>query len=123
MIRQGEGGSIINTGSTASRLTLPKLTAYSVAKAALEQFTRCMAYELAPHNIRVNCIRLGTFENAASVMTTFAPDFADWFLRETPMHRWGRPDEAGAAALYLASPASSYVTGATISISGGMAVL
>jgi NAD(P)-dependent dehydrogenase (short-subunit alcohol dehydrogenase family) len=123
MIEQGQGGSIINTGSTASRCTMPKLTSYSVAKAAVEQFTRCMSYELAPHNIRVNCIRLGTFENAGPIMTKFSPDFGDWFLREMPMHRWGKADEAAAAGLFLASSASSYITGVVLPVSGGFSVL
>ena len=123
MIERGHGGSIINTGSTAGRLTLRKLTPYATAKAAVEHFTRCMASELAPHRIRVNCIRLGTFENAGPILDRFSEGFAEWWLRETPMHRWGQADEAAGAALYLASDASNYVTGAVLPVTGGMAVV
>lgn len=122
MIAQGRGGSIINTGSTGSRTTPPKLAHFSAAKAGLEQFTRCAAAELAQHGIRVNCIRLGTFENAGPHLDAIAPGFQDWWLQETPMHRWGRADEAAGAALYLASDASSYVTGAVLAVTGGIAV-
>jgi 7-alpha-hydroxysteroid dehydrogenase len=122
MIEQGSGGSIINTSSTASRLTPPLLSAYSIAKAAVNQFTRCMAVELAPHNIRVNAVLLGTYENAGPKMNQIQAGFGDWWLRETPMHRYGRAGESAAAGLYLASEASSYVTGVIIPVAGGIAL-
>ena len=84
MIEQGQGGSIINTSSTASRLAPPMVKAYAVAKAALNHFTRCMAEELAPQGIRVNSILLGTYENAGPNLDLISPGFADWWLRETP---------------------------------------
>jgi NAD(P)-dependent dehydrogenase (short-subunit alcohol dehydrogenase family) len=68
-------------------------------------------------------MRLGRFENAGPIINKFAPDFAEWFLRETPMHRCGKADEAAAAGLYLASGASNYVTGIVLPISGGIAVI
>jgi len=122
MIAQGWGGSIINTSSTASRTTPPNLTAYSVAKAAVNQFTRCMAVEFAPHNIRVNAILLGTYENSGPKLNNIAPGFGDWWLRETPMHRYGRAGESAAAGLYLASEASSFVTGVVLPVAGGIAL-
>jgi 7-alpha-hydroxysteroid dehydrogenase len=122
MIEQDSGGSIINTSSTASRTTPPMLTPYSVAKAAVNQFTRCMAVELAPHNIRVNAILLGTYENSGSKLNQIAPGFGDWWLRETPMHRFGRAGESAAAGLYLASDASAFVTGVILPVAGGIAL-
>ncbi|MBV9995650.1 MAG: SDR family oxidoreductase [Caulobacteraceae bacterium] len=122
MIDEGRGGSIINTSSTASRLTPPMVKAYAVAKAALNHFTRCMAEELAPHGIRVNSILLGTFENAGPNLDAISPGFKDWWLRETPLGRFGQAHESAGAALYLASEASSYTTGAILSVTGGIAV-
>jgi len=123
MVKQGFGGSIINTSSTASRLIAPNVGPYGVAKAALNHFTRCMAVELAPHGIRVNAILLGTFENAGPFMNEFSPGLGDWWLRETPLGRWGRASESAGAALYLASEASSYVTGTILSVTGGIGVV
>jgi NAD(P)-dependent dehydrogenase (short-subunit alcohol dehydrogenase family) len=122
MVEQGWGGSIINTSSTASRTTTPKLTAYSTAKAGVNQFTRCMAVELAPHDIRVNAIMLGTYENQGPHLDMVRPGFHDWWLAETPMHRFGKACEAAAAGLYLASDASSFVTGVVLPVAGGIAL-
>ena len=123
LLQDGKGGSIINTGSTGARTTPPKMAHFSAAKAGLEQFTRCAAAELAEHGIRVNCIRLGTFENAGPYLDDIEQGFRKWWLDETPMHRFGRADEAAGAALFLASDASSYVTGAVLAVTGGIAVL
>lgn len=120
MVEQGAGGAIINTSSTASRMAPPHLTPYSVAKAGVNQLTRACAVELAPHNIRVNCMLFGTYENAGPHLNDIAPGFGDWWLRETPMHRFGKASESAGTALYLASQASAYVTGAIIPVSGGM---
>jgi len=122
MIAQGWGGSIINTSSTASRLARPGLTAYSTAKAAVNQFTRCTAVELAPHKIRVNAILLGTFENNGHKLNGISPGFGDWWLRETAMGRYGRPGESAGAGIYLASDASAYVTGTILPVAGGIAL-
>jgi NAD(P)-dependent dehydrogenase (short-subunit alcohol dehydrogenase family) len=123
MIEQGWGGSIINTSSTASRLTPPNVAPLAIAKAAVNHFTRCAAAELAPHQIRVNAILLGTFENAGPYMNQISPGLGDWWLQETPMRRWGQPWESAGAALYLASEASSYVTGSILSVTGGIGVI
>lgn len=119
MVDQGTGGSIITTSSIAAVSTSPRMTAYGVAKAGLNQFTRSMAVELAPHNIRVNCIMLGGFANATERMRQQAPGFLDARLAEHPMHRFGEDHEAAGAALYFASDASTYTTGAILRITGG----
>ncbi|MBV9841729.1 MAG: SDR family oxidoreductase [Sphingomonadaceae bacterium] len=121
MIEQGDGGVIVNTSSTASRMTPPMVAPYAVAKAGVNHLTRCLAAELAPHGIRVNAILLGTFENAGPFLNDMSPGFGDWWLRETPLGRWGGASESAGAALYLASPASSYVTGSILSVTGGIA--
>ena len=116
MVEQKQGGSIINTSSVASSWTPPGLTPYSVAKAGVNQFTRCMAVELGPHGIRVNCIMLGAFENAGPKID---PALAESIVKTTPLGRFGKRDESAPAALYLASEASSFVTGVIIRVSGG----
>ena len=116
MVDQRQGGSIINTSSVASSWTPPNRTAYSVAKAAVNQFTRCMANELGPHGIRVNSIMLGAFENAGPKI---APWLAESIVTTTPLGRFGRKDEAAPAVVYLASEASSFVTGVILRVSGG----
>jgi NAD(P)-dependent dehydrogenase (short-subunit alcohol dehydrogenase family) len=122
MISGGHGGSIVYTSSTASVMTPPRLTSYSVAKAAVSQLARCAAVELAPHGIRVNAIMLGTFENAGPSIGRIAEGYQEWWLKETPLGRFGKADEAGAAALFLASDASSYVTGTVLRVTGGIAL-
>lgn len=122
MIRSGRGGSIIYTSSTASIMTPPRLTSYSVAKAAVSQLARCAAVELAPHGIRVNAIMLGTFENAGPGIGRIAEGYQEWWLKETPLGRFGKADEAAGAALFLASDASSYVTGTVLRVTGGIAL-
>ena len=119
MVDRGGGGSIINTSSVASVMTPRDVTAYAVAKAAVNHYTRCMAVELALYSIRVNAILLGTFENAGPKLPE---DFRNWWLDAVPMRRWGRADEVAPAVLYLASDASSFVTGELLRISGGIGI-
>lgn len=119
MVQQGRGGAIINTSSVASVRTPPGVAAYSIAKAAVNQFTRCLAAELAPNNVRVNCVMLGTFENAAPHLPKVHYDDT---INETLMHRFGKKDEVAPAALFLASDAASYVTGVVLRVSGGWAM-
>lgn len=115
MIQQGSGGSIVNTSSITSTGVVPgHMIGYSTAKAAVNHFTRYMAMELAPHGIRVNALLPGAFEGPK-----MPPEVVSWLAANTPMGRWGRPDEVAPALLYLASDASSYTTGETLRVSGG----
>jgi 7-alpha-hydroxysteroid dehydrogenase len=115
MIAQGDGGAIVNTSSICSVGQVPgHMIVYSTAKAAVNHFTRYMAAELAPHRIRVNAILPGVFGVAR------VPDAVkDWLDATIPLRRRGRPDEVSPALVYLASDASSYVTGETLLVSGG----
>lgn len=115
MIEQGSGGSIINTSSICSVGQVPgHMIVYSTAKAAVNHFTRYMAAELGEHGIRVNAILPGVF-GVARVTT----EVQAWLDASIPLRRRGRPDEISPALLYLASDASSYVTGETLLVSGG----
>ncbi|WP_424992308.1 SDR family NAD(P)-dependent oxidoreductase [Oceaniradius stylonematis] len=90
---------------------------YGPAKAALVQWTRYMACRLGPDQIRVNAVSPGPFPNPG--VAAEYPDFVDRLADRTPLHRIGQPAEIGGAVVFLASRASSYVTGANIAVDGG----
>jgi len=97
------------------------LPSYGAAKGAVSQLTRSMAIELAPFNIQVNLIAPGWIETemTAGVRTTA---WNDEILARTPAGRWGQPDDIAGTAVYLASRASNFVTGAMIFVDGGYAI-
>ena len=116
MLRTG-GGSIINTASAAGLVGWRGLAAYSAAKGGVVQMTKSAALDYATKGIRVNCICPGmTWTGlAGSDDDTPPPDLQP----PQPMKRWGLPDELAAAALFLASDESSFITGAAIPVDGG----
>ncbi|MEO0999334.1 MAG: SDR family oxidoreductase [Pseudomonadota bacterium] len=120
----GPAGAIVNVTSIAARRTLPELLAYSVSCAALDQLTRSLAVALACHSIRVNAIALG------GVMTSNLREalrdregLRDELQAVTPLGRIGEAEEAAEAALYLASPGASFVTGQILAVDGGRTML
>jgi NAD(P)-dependent dehydrogenase (short-subunit alcohol dehydrogenase family) len=121
MMAQGSGGSIINNSSICSLVGIPGLTAYSAAKGGVNQLTRVMAVEWAQRGIRVNAIAPGYFDN---VMQGAADEHAraekqKQVITFTPMARRGRPEELVGPVIFLASDASSYITGAILFVDGG----
>lgn len=121
MIEQGEGGSIINISSIASAVGIHGLIPYSAAKGGINQLTRAMAIELAPRKIRVNAIAPGYIEN---IMRDADAEHAQLEKRQriitfTPMGRRGKPEELVGPVVFLASDASSYITGAVLFVDGG----
>ncbi len=119
MIKQGEGGSIINISSVSSVLPLSKVFTYSVSKAGVNNLTRFLGREFAPHKIRVNAIAPGFFpaEQNRKILTK---ERVDSIFTHTPMNRFGDPEELVGAVIWLSSEkASSFVTGAIIHIDGG----
>jgi len=116
-MRDGEGGSIVNISSAAGRIVRGGFVAYGTAKAALSFMSRQLAAEFAP-KVRVNALALG-----AIVTSALAPFLTDEIRGRmealTPMKRLGTVEDAAIAALYLASPASSWVTGKVFEIDGG----
>lgn len=120
MLRQG-GGSIINNSSICSIIGVHGLTVYSASKGGVNQLTRVMAVEWAQRGIRVNAIAPGYFEN---VMQGASDEHArsekqKQVITFTPMARRGRPEELIGPVIFLASRASSYVTGAVLFVDGG----
>jgi 7-alpha-hydroxysteroid dehydrogenase len=112
-------GSVINISSRAASMVQPCFTAYATAKAALSMLTRAMAPELAPR-VRVNAIEVGGVETEALGHVLTDPTVRAELEDNTPMRRVGTPDDIAAAVVYLASPASSYVTGKVFEVDGGI---
>ena len=115
-------GSIINITSIAASIAIRGIRGrhYETAKAALEGLTRCLAADWAPQGVRVNAIAPGGFlTDPNRRWYREKPELRATFEAQIPMGRLGEPDELGPAALFLASDASSYVTGATLVVDGG----
>ena len=113
------GGSIINIGSMASTNGDLSSTAYACAKAGVDMLTKSVALQYGKKNIRCNCIRPGlivTPENDAHVPQILK----DIFLSNIEVNRYGCPEDIGALAVYFASDESSYVTGQSINVDGGL---
>ncbi len=118
----GEGGSIINISSTAAIRPDPETAPYASAKAGLNILTVALAKEYGP-KVRVNCIMCGPFHTDISRGWSRTEDFAQRAKRMFPLQRAGEPEEVVGAALYLASAAASFTTGAILTIDGGSAHL
>ena len=114
-------GRIINIASMSGAIVnVPQPQAsYNASKAAVVHLTRSLASEWAPHNIRVNTIAPGYMKTAITQPFIEDPKYGGAWIEATPMKRAGLPEELAPAAVFLASDASSFVTGTTITIDGG----
>jgi NAD(P)-dependent dehydrogenase (short-subunit alcohol dehydrogenase family) len=122
MLARGTGGRIINIASISALIANRGIGGrdYETGKAAVLHFTRCAAADWAPHGITVNAICPGLFMTDINRQwNQRRPDVIQAFVQNVPMGRPGEPDEIGPLAVFLASPASSYVTGAAYVIDGG----
>jgi len=113
-------GKIINMCSMMSELARTSTASYAAAKGGLKMLTKAMALEFGPHNIQVNGIGPGYFLTEMTQPLMDQPGFNDWICKRTPANRWGKPEELVGAAIFLASPASSFVTGQVIYVDGGI---
>ena len=113
----GDGGAIINVSSSGALMPLPSVVPYGSAKAALNAMTRSLAAEYGP-KVRVNTLSPGPFLTDISL----AWDAANRESAPNALRRPGRPSEIVSAALFLASPASSFTTGATVRVDGGLSI-
>jgi 2-deoxy-D-gluconate 3-dehydrogenase len=120
MVAQGQGGKIINVGSVVAYFGPPDFASYAATKSGLLGLTRALAVELAKHEIQVNAILPGYIETE---MSAGVPGWLrDLMIQKTPAARWGIPRELVGMAIFLASPASSYVTGAEFVVDGGYTI-
>ncbi len=116
------GGKIINLASVAGLRPSPGMGMYGISKAALIMLTQVLALELGHINIQVNCIAPGVIKTRFSQVLWQTPQIAEPILAHLPLGRFGEPEDVTGLALYLASPASDYVTGAVFLVDGGMNV-
>ena len=113
------GGAIVNISSAIGRLRDRGFVAYGTAKAALSHMTRLMAADLAP-KVRVNGIAVGSIATSALEIVLEDDAIRSEMVRRTPLKRLGEPEDIARCALYLASPAASFVTGKLFEVDGGL---
>lgn len=119
MLQRGSG-RIINIASLGSTLGLYQVTAYSASKAGLASLTRSLAVEWSRHGVLVNAIVPGVFRTDMNAALLEGTERGREFLMRTPMGRYGKAEELIGAAVYLASEASSFVTGQLLAVDGGI---
>jgi NAD(P)-dependent dehydrogenase (short-subunit alcohol dehydrogenase family) len=113
------GGAIVNISSQMGRVGAPLRTVYCMTKHAVEGLTKAMAVELAPLNIRVNAVAPTFIDTPMTAPFLAKPEFREWVTSRIPLGRLGTPAEVAAAVVFLASPASSLITGASLTVDGG----
>jgi 3-oxoacyl-[acyl-carrier protein] reductase len=112
---------VINISSVVSELPVANSSVYSATKGAVDSITRVLAKELGPRNIRVNTIAPGGVETEGTHrLGVIGSDFQKSMIAQTPLGRFGQPDDIALVAVFLASDESRWLTGERIAASGGM---
>jgi 7-alpha-hydroxysteroid dehydrogenase len=117
-LKAAGGGAVVNISSMAGENKNKRMCSYGASKAAVNHLTRNMAFDLGPDNIRVNAIAPGAIRTAA-LASVLTPEIEKHMLKGTPLARLGEATDIAAAALYLAAPASAWVSGQVLTVSGG----
>lgn len=112
-------GRVINIASMLGHVGLGERPAYTAAKGGVIQLTRTMALEWAAHGVTVNALAPGPFATELNIPVLQNPTANKAFVERIPLGRWGEPDELAGPILFLASPASSFMTGAVLTVDGG----
>lgn len=118
-MKAGGGGRIINVTSIAGPLARRGDAPYTAAKGGLEALTRALAAEFGDSGVTVNALAPGFFATEANAEMVQDAAIEDMLKHRTSLGRWGRPEEFAGAAVFLASPAASYITGQTLAVDGG----
>ena len=121
-MKNSGGGSIINITSLNAELAFPGNPAYMASKGALRQLTRSAAYDLAPYGIRANNIAPGYMKTAMTEKSYNNHQLYEARQSRTILGRWGAPADLAGAAIFLASSASSYITGQDLYVDGGWSI-
>lgn len=126
MVRRGAGGRMVNISSVNAFLGADKSSHYNSAKGAIDQLTRCLAVELAPHGILVNGVAPGFVDTPMAFIDGVSehelPDFKQFYVgrRRIPLARPAQPEEIAEAVVFLASARCTYINGHTIVVDGGL---
>jgi NAD(P)-dependent dehydrogenase (short-subunit alcohol dehydrogenase family) len=118
-LKEQRWGRIINVGSLLSLVGIPSRASYAASKAGLLGLTRAMALDLAPFGVTVNALCPGVFKTEINRPILDDADYLKTFLRQIPLGRMGDPAELKGVAVFLASEASAYMTGAALLVDGG----
>ena len=122
LLKRAGRARVINIGSTLSIIALADRTPYTSSKGAVLQMSRALALEWAPYGITVNTMLPGPFATEMNASLKDDPAKYKEFIAKIPLGRWGELDEIGGLAVFLASDAASFVTGAGVTIDGGWTV-
>ena len=119
MIKRGSG-RIINIASVQTAMARPSIAPYTASKGAVANLTKGMATDWAKHGLNCNAIAPGYFDTPLNAALVADPEFSAWLEKRTPAGRWGKIEELVGAAVFLSSPASSFVNGHTLFVDGGI---
>jgi gluconate 5-dehydrogenase len=119
MIKRGSG-RIINIASVQTAMARPGIAPYTASKGAAANLTKGMATDWAKHGLNCNAIAPGYFDTPLNAALVADPEFSAWLEKRTPAGRWGKIEELVGAAVFLSSPASSFVNGHTLFVDGGI---
>lgn len=118
-----KSGNIIMISSMAAYYGIDRVAAYGASKTGVEGMVKILASEFSPHQVRINAIAPGFIETAMmKTAMSSDPDRMSRALRRTPIGRFGKPEEIGHAAVFLASDAASYITGVSLPVDGGNSI-
>ena len=113
-------GKIVNVCSINSELARYSIAPYVTSKGGLKNLTKGMAIDWARHNIQVNGLAPGYYATELTAPLVADADFSAWIEKRVPMGRWGDVKDLGGAAIFLASPASDFMTGQMLYVDGGL---
>jgi len=122
MVERGSGRIILTASIAGPAIARPTISAYAVSKGGLVALTKALAVELGPKGITCNAIAPGFFATEMNTALLENESFNNFVCQRTPLGRWGRVEEIGGVAVFLASSAASYVNGHTVYVDGGLVV-